>query len=33
MMNQGTVHADYSGAQRRHVRAEDLVRRFDDPPR
>jgi len=30
MMNQGTVHADFAGAQRRHVRAEDLVRRFDE---
>ena len=29
MMNHGTVMADLSGAQRRHVRAEDLVRRFD----
>jgi putative ABC transport system ATP-binding protein len=29
MMNQGRVLADYSGAQRRRVRAEDLVRRFD----
>jgi putative ABC transport system ATP-binding protein len=30
MMNQGRVHADYSGAHRRHVRAEDLIRRFDE---
>lgn len=30
MMNQGSVLADYAGAQRRHVRAEDLVRRFDE---
>jgi putative ABC transport system ATP-binding protein len=30
MMNQGSVLADYSGTQRRHVRAEDLVRRFDE---
>src|SRR5881394_3165476 len=29
MMNQGRVLADYSGAHRRRVRAEDLVRRFD----
>lgn len=30
MMNQGSVLADYAGAARRHVRAEDLVRRFDE---
>ena len=30
MMNQGTVHADYTGTHRRHVRAEDLIRRFDE---
>ena len=30
MMNQGSVLADYAGAQRRHLRAEDLVRRFDE---
>jgi putative tryptophan/tyrosine transport system ATP-binding protein len=30
MMNHGTVHADYSGAHRRHIRAEDLVRKFDE---
>src|ERR1043165_3240206 len=30
MMNQGAVHADYAGAHRRHVRAEDLIRRFDE---
>ena len=30
MMNQGSVLADYAGTQRRHVRAEDLVRRFDE---
>jgi len=30
MMNQGSVYADYSGAARRHVRAEDLMRRFDE---
>ena len=30
MMNQGSVLADYSGTARRHVRAEDLVRRFDE---
>ena len=30
MMNHGTVHADYSGARRRHIRAEDLIRRFDE---
>jgi putative ABC transport system ATP-binding protein len=30
MMNQGQVLADYSGAQRRRVRAEDLVRRFEE---
>ena len=30
MMNHGSVHADYSGPHRRHVRAEDLIRRFDE---
>jgi putative ABC transport system ATP-binding protein len=30
MMNHGSVHADYAGAHRRHVRAEDLIRRFDE---
>jgi putative ABC transport system ATP-binding protein len=30
MMNQGSVLADYAGTLRRHVRAEDLVRRFDE---
>lgn len=30
MMNQGTVYADYSGAHRRQLRAEDLLRRFDE---
>jgi len=30
MMNHGTVHADYAGAHRRHLRAEDLIRRFDE---
>jgi len=30
MMNQGSVHADYAGAHRRRVRAEDLIRRFDE---
>jgi putative ABC transport system ATP-binding protein len=30
MMNQGSIHADYAGAERRHVRAEDLIRRFDE---
>jgi putative ABC transport system ATP-binding protein len=30
MMNQGTVHADYSGKHRRQLRAEDLIRRFDE---
>ncbi|HKR64204.1 MAG TPA: ATP-binding cassette domain-containing protein [Thermoanaerobaculia bacterium] len=30
MMNQGSVYADYSGAHRRHIRAEDLIRRFDE---
>jgi len=29
MMNQGRVLADYRGAERRRIRAEDLVRRFD----
>jgi putative ABC transport system ATP-binding protein len=30
MMHQGSVLADYAGAHRRHVRAEDLIRRFDE---
>src|SRR3954462_12806265 len=30
MMNKGSVLADYAGAQKRRVRAEDLVRRFDE---
>jgi putative ABC transport system ATP-binding protein len=30
MMNQGSVLADYAGTVRRQVRAEDLMRRFDD---
>jgi putative ABC transport system ATP-binding protein len=30
MMNQGSVYADYSGPHRRHIRAEDLMRRFDE---
>jgi putative ABC transport system ATP-binding protein len=30
MMNQGTVLADYRGVERRRVRAEDLIRRFDE---
>ena len=30
MMNHGSVYADYSGAHRRHVRGEDLMRRFDE---
>ena len=30
MMNHGSIYADYAGAHRRHVRAEDLVRRFDE---
>jgi putative ABC transport system ATP-binding protein len=30
MMNHGSVYADYSGAHRRHIRAEDLMRRFDE---
>ncbi|HUJ12260.1 MAG TPA: ATP-binding cassette domain-containing protein [Thermoanaerobaculia bacterium] len=30
MMNHGAIHADYAGPHRRHVRAEDLVRRFDE---
>jgi putative ABC transport system ATP-binding protein len=29
MMNQGRVLADYRGAERRRIRADDLVRRFD----
>jgi putative ABC transport system ATP-binding protein len=29
MMNQGRVLADYHGAERRRIRADDLVRRFD----
>ena len=28
--DQGSVLADYTGAIRRHIRAEDLVRRFDE---
>jgi putative ABC transport system ATP-binding protein len=30
MMNQGSVHADLAGAHRRHLRAEDLIRRFEE---
>jgi putative tryptophan/tyrosine transport system ATP-binding protein len=30
MMNQGTIHADYAAAHRRHIRAEDLIRRFEE---
>jgi ABC-type uncharacterized transport system, ATPase component len=30
MMNQGRVLADIGGAERRRIRAEDLVRRFDE---
>jgi len=30
MMNQGSGHADYACAHRRHIRAEDLMRRFDE---
>lgn len=30
MMNNGEVFADYTGAQRRHLRPEELVRRFDE---
>jgi hypothetical protein len=30
MMNPGSFPADYAGTVRRHVRAEDLVRRFDE---
>ena len=30
MMNLGSVHADYAGPHRRHIRAEDLIRRFDE---
>jgi putative ABC transport system ATP-binding protein len=30
MMNHGSIHADYAGTHRRHVRAEDLIRRFDE---
>ena len=30
MMNKGSVLADYAGPLRRHLRAEDLVRRFDE---
>lgn len=30
MMNQGRVSADISGADRRRIRAEDLVRRFEE---
>jgi putative ABC transport system ATP-binding protein len=30
MMNQGSIYADYDGAHRRHLRADDLIRRFDE---
>jgi putative ABC transport system ATP-binding protein len=30
MMNQGRILADYAGAQRRRIRADDLVRRFEE---
>jgi putative ABC transport system ATP-binding protein len=30
MMNEGQVFADYAGAQRRHLRPEELTRRFDE---
>jgi putative ABC transport system ATP-binding protein len=30
MMNQGRVLADIGGADRRRIRAEDLVRRFEE---
>lgn len=30
MMNQGSVHADFAGTERRYMRAEDLIRRFDE---
>lgn len=30
MMNLGSVYADYAGARRHHLRAEDLIRRFDE---
>ena len=30
MMNHGSVHADYSGVHRRHIRADDLIRKFDE---
>jgi putative ABC transport system ATP-binding protein len=30
MMNQGRVRADWSGSQRRRIRADDLVRRFEE---
>jgi putative ABC transport system ATP-binding protein len=30
MMNQGRVHADIAGPDRRRIRAEDLVRRFEE---
>ena len=30
MMNHGRIHADYSGSLRRHTRAEDLIRRFEE---
>jgi putative ABC transport system ATP-binding protein len=30
MMNQGRIHADIGGAEKRRIRAEDLVRRFEE---
>jgi ABC-type uncharacterized transport system ATPase component len=30
MMNQGRIHADIGGADRRRIRAEELVRRFEE---
>jgi putative ABC transport system ATP-binding protein len=30
MMNQGRIHADYTGPEKRHIRAEDLVHRFEE---
>ena len=30
MMNQGRIHADYTGPEKRRIRAEDLVRRFEE---
>ena len=30
MMNQGRILADYRGPERRRIRAEDLIRRFDE---